>query len=85
MNNDNNNNINKNDEDDYIKNKINSVFQPLILQMSLEQPKEPIKYMIEYLMKFSGQQQNAQIIQKEYKKLKSLQNKKNNNKNNISK
>ena len=47
MNNDNNNNINKNDEDDYIKNKINSVFQPLILQMSLEQPKEPIKYMIE--------------------------------------
>jgi hypothetical protein len=85
MNNDNNNNINKNDEDDYIKNKINSVFQPLILQMSLEQPKEPIKYMIEYLMKFSGQQQNSQIIQKEYKKLKSLQNKKNNNKNNISK
>jgi hypothetical protein len=84
MNNDN-NNINKNDEDDYIKNKINSVFQPLILQMSLEQPKEPIKYMIEYLMKFSGQQQNSQIIQKEYKKLKSLQNKKNNNKNNISK
>ena len=80
-----NNNINKNDEDDYIKNKINSVFQPLILQMSLEQPKEPIKYMIEYLMKFSGQQQNSQIIQKEYKKLKSLQNKKNNNKNNISK
>jgi hypothetical protein len=53
--------------------------------MSLEQPKEPIKYMIEYLMKFSGQQQNSQIIQKEYKKLKSLQNKKNNNKNNISK
>ena len=85
MNNDNNNNINKNDEDDYIKNKINSVFQPLILQMSLEQPKEPIKYMIEYLMKFSGQQQNSQIIQKENKKLKSLQNKKNNNKNNISK
>jgi hypothetical protein len=85
MNNDNNNNIKKNDEDDYIKNKINSVFQPLILQMSLEQPKEPIKYMIEYLMKFSGQQQNSQIIQKEYKKLKSLQNKKNNNKNNISK
>ena len=85
MNNDNNNNINKNDEDDYIKNKINSVFQPLILQMSLEQPKEPIKYMIEYLMKFSGQQQNSQIIQKEYKKIKSLQNKKNNNKNNISK
>ena len=84
MNNDN-NNINKNDEDDYIKNKINSVFQPLILQMSLEQPKEPIKYMIEYLMKFSGQQQNSQIIQKEYKKLKYLQNKKNNNKNNISK
>ena len=80
-----NNNINKNDEDDYIKNKINSVFKPLILQMSLEQPKEPIKYMIEYLMKFSGQQQNSQIIQKEYKKLKSLQNKKNNNKNNISK
>jgi len=84
MNNDNNNNINKNDEDDYIKNKINSVFQPLILQMSLEQPKEPIKYMIEYLMKFSGQQQNSLIIQKEYKKLKSLQNKKDNNKKNIS-
>ena len=84
MNNDN-NNINKNDEDDYIKNKINSVFQPLILQMSLEQPKEPIKYMIEYLMKFSGQQQNSQIIQKEYKKLKNLQNKKINNKNNKSK
>jgi hypothetical protein len=84
MNNENNNNIKKNDEDDYIKNKINSVFQPLILQMSLEQPKEPIKYMIEYLMKFSGQQQNSLIIQKEYKKLKSLQNKKNNNKNNIS-
>ena len=83
MNNDN-NNINKNDEDDYIKNKINSVFQPLILQMSLEQPKEPIKYMIEYLMKFSGQQQNSLIIQKEYKKLKSLQNKKDNNKKNIS-
>jgi len=80
MNNDKNNNNNEiKEEDEYIQNKINTIFQPLILQMSLEQPKEPIKYMIEYLMKFSGQQQNSEIIQKEYQKLKSLQNKKENN------
>ena len=48
-------------QEEYIKSKINVVFQPMIAQMVITQPKEPIKYMIDWLLKFSGEKQNNNL------------------------
>lgn len=48
-------------QEEYINSKINVVFQPMISQMVLSQPKDPIKYMIDWLLKFSGEKQNTNL------------------------
>ena len=70
--NDNNNDSNSNSSSDIILEKeINEIFQPLIAQMVVQQPKDPIKYMIEWLMKFAGEKSNTNL----YNELKSLRKK----------
>ena len=48
-------------QEEYINSKINVVFQPMISQMVISQPKDPIKYMIDWLLKFSGEKQNTNL------------------------
>ena len=54
-----------------LEKEINEIFQPLIAQMVVQQPKDPIKYMIQWLMKFSGEKQNGNL----YNELKALRKK----------
>jgi hypothetical protein len=51
-----------------LEKEINEIFQPLIAQMVVQQPDDPIKYMIEWLMRFAGEKQNGKL----YNELKSL-------------
>ena len=60
-----------NDSNVILEKEINEIFQPLIAQMVVQQPDDPIKYMIEWLMKFSGEKQNGNL----YNELKSLRKK----------
>jgi hypothetical protein len=54
-----------------LEKEINEIFQPLIAQMVVQQPDDPIKYMIEWLMRFAGEKQNGKL----YNELKSLRKK----------
>ena len=54
-----------------LEKEINEIFQPLIAQMVVQQPDDPIKYMIEWLMRFAGEKQNGNL----YNELKSLRKK----------
>lgn len=55
-----------------LKSKINLVFQPLISEMMVKQPKDTIKFMLDYLLKLSGEKHNDNLI-KELNTLRKIQ------------
>lgn len=48
-------------KENILKSKMNTVFEPMISQMVITQPKEPVKFMVDWLEKISFEQHNVNL------------------------
>lgn len=51
--------------EDYLDKKVRGIIEPMLTQAAIEQPKEPVLFMIEWLQNLQGKSSNAKNMEKE--------------------